>query len=59
MTDAHKMAGIEHLRRKHHIRRAKQRVTIAAAIALRPKILVLDGPTSELDPGEMTGLQDP
>jgi energy-coupling factor transporter ATP-binding protein EcfA2 len=53
VTDALKMAGLEGFERRepHHLSQGeKRRVCLAGVLACKPAVLVLDEPTSDLDP---------
>lgn len=64
IDDALELVGLAHLRQRFPYALSggqKQRVAIAAALVLRPQLLILDEPTSELDPEsrqEIFGLLD-
>jgi energy-coupling factor transporter ATP-binding protein EcfA2 len=54
LTESLQSVGIDHLRGRSPLELSggqKQRVALAAALAPRPRILVLDEPTASLDPG--------
>lgn len=53
ITQALELAGVEGLRSRSPLNLSggeKQRVALAAVLAMRPKVLVLDEPTASLDP---------
>ena len=59
--EALRAVGADHLagRRTHELSSGElQRVCVAAALALRPALLLLDEPTSQLDPGGAEALLD-